>query len=348
MKKLVSLLLILALAFSLCACGGSQSSEAKGAAPAEAPMPYPNASYVTTDAAYEYAEEPMWESDEESYGFSNAAAPQAVRGDSDVPAEKPDKIIYSANVQVETTDFDGSLAKLDELVSQYGGWVESSSVNGSNYADRSRGNVSRRSASYVLRFPSDRFNELMGSLSVLGNIPYTHVYTENVTAQYYDVQARLTAYEAQEQRLLEMMELAETVEDIILLEDRLTEVRYEIERLQTSLNNWDRQVSYSTVYLDVSEVQEYTPEPQVQPSFGQRLLGALQDGLHSLGAFFSGLLFFLAEALPALILILVLVLAVWLPLRRKHKKRRGARRAAPAPAPAEPAEKPAEKEGDVK
>ena len=337
MKKTISVLLLLALCLSLCACG-SQSSDAKGAAPAETPMPYPNTAYVTTDAAYEYAEEPMWESDEEVYGFSSSGAVQAGRGESDVPAEKPDKIIYSANVQVETTDFDGSMAKLDELIDQYGGWVESSSVNGSNYADRSRGNVSRRSANYVLRFPSDRFNELMGSLSTLGNVPYTHVYTENVTAQYYDVQARLTAYEAQEQRLLEMMELAETLEDIIILEDRLTEVRYQIERLQTSLNNWDRQVSYSTVYLDLSEVQEYTPEPQVQPSFGEKLLGALKDGLHSLGGFFEDLLFGLTEALPALLLILALALIPFLLLRKAWKKRK-ARKAAPLP----PEEKPEEK-----
>ena len=347
MKKTISVLLLLALCLSLCA-SGSQSSNAKGAAPAEAPMPYPNTAYVTTDAAYEYAEEPMWESDEESYGFSPAEAVMAGRGESDVPAEKPDKIIYSANVQVETTDFDGSMAKLDELIDQYGGWVESSSVNGSNYADRSRGNVSRRSASYVLRFPSDRFDELMGSLSVLGNVPYTHVYTENVTAQYYDVQARLTAYTAQEQRLLEMMELAETVEDIIILEDRLTEVRYQIERLQSSLNNWDRQVSYSTVYLDLTEVQEYTPEPQVQPSFGQRLLGALQDGLRAVGSFFEGLLFGLTEALPALLLIAALALIPILLIRKARKKRKARRAAftAPAEQPAAETRPPEEGEGE--
>ena len=45
----------------------------------------------------------------------------------------------------------------------------------------------------------------MGSLSTLGNVPYSYTYTENVSAQYYDVQSRLTAYKTQETRLLEMM-----------------------------------------------------------------------------------------------------------------------------------------------
>ena len=341
MKKTISLLLLAALCLSLCACGDSGGRAADEAKSADDGYYRANGSYIATEETWA-AEEPEMEFDGD-YGLAPVPAPQSAKDGESTAPEKPDKIIYSANVQVETTDFDGSMAKLDELIAQYGGWVESSSVNGSNYADRSRGNVSRRSASYVLRFPSDRFNELMGSLSTLGNVPYTHVYTENVTAQYYDVQARLTAYEAQEQRLLEMMELAETVEDIIILEDRLTEVRYQIERLQTSLNNWDRQVSYSTVYLDLNEVQEYTPEPQVQPSFGQKLLSALKNGLHGLGSFFSELLFGLTEALPALLLILALALIPLLVLRKKWKKRK-ARKAEPLP----PEEKPEEKKEEQK
>ncbi len=330
MKKLFSILLILALALSLCACGEAAKSARADYAP--------NDSYVYTEEAMEA---PMWAAEEEGYyGLSAAGAPVPAPNGADTPAERPGKIIYSANVQVETTDFDGSLAKLEELVAEYKGWVESSSVNGSNYNDSSRGRVSRRSANYTLRFPSDRFDELMGSLSVLGNIPFTHTYTENVTAQYYDVQAHLTALSAQEQRLLEMMELAETVEDIIILEDRLTEVRYHIESLQSTLNNWDRQVSYSTVYLDLTEVQEYTPEPQVQPSFGQRLLSALKSGLHGAGEFFSDLLLFLAEALPALLILAAVAVAIILPVRRSMKKRRARMKAAPAPVPAPEEEQP--------
>lgn len=324
MKKTISLLLALLLMLSLCACGESAPrSDAKAA----------SGSYIATEESW--AEEPAMDYDMEAnaVGLAPSAANMAAKG-SDAPAQKPDKIIYSANVQVETTDFDQSLARLNEMVEEYGGWVESSSLNGSNYADQSRGAVSRRSANYTLRIPSDRFQELMGSLSDLGNVPYSHIYTENVTAQYYDVQARLTAYSAQEQRLLEMMELAESVEDIILLEDRLTEVRYSIESLQTSLNNWDRQVSFSSVYLDLNEVQVYSPEPQVQPSYGQRLATALKSGLRSFGNFFKELLIVLAGALPTLLLLGAIAVVIIL-VSKKRKAARKARKAAPA-APAAP------------
>ena len=332
MQKAVSLLLILLMALSLCACGEARS-QAKATGTAY------NGSYMAADEAWAPAEEPMPEAAMMGSGFS-AAGKDADTTES-APAERPGKIIYSANVQVETTDFDGSLEKLDALVAEYGGWVESSSVSGSNYADRSRGSVSRRSANYTLRIPSERFQELMGSLSALGNVPYSHMYTENVTAQYYDVQARLTAYTAQEQRLLEMMELAETVEDIIILEDRLTEVRYTIDSLQSSLNNWDRQVNYSTVYLDLTEVQEYRPEPQVQPSYGEQLSAALKEGLHDAGSFFKDLLLGIVGSLPFLVFLAIVIVVIVLLVKRSRKRReekRNARKAAQTPPPPQPAE----------
>ena len=330
MKKTISLLLLVVLCLSLCACGsGAPKSQDAAAIPEAA---YDNGYYYDSDVA----EMEMAYDEEGGYGFSASNAMTA-KG-SDAPEQRPGKIIYSANVQVETTDFDGSVEKLEALVDEYGGWVESSSVNGANYADRSRGSVSRRSASYTLRFPSERFDQLMSSLSGLGNIPYTHTYTENVTAQYYDVQARLTAYTTQEQRLLEMMEIAESVEDVILLEDRLAEVRYRIEGLQSSLNNWDRQVSYSTVYLDLNEVQEYSPEPQIQPSYGQQLLNALKAGLHGAGSFFKGLLLWLVEALPALIVLAVIVVLLILAAKKRAKKRKEKMAAVAARVTAAPAE----------
>lgn len=325
MQKIIALLLVSLLALSLCACGEARSA---ASTPSGA---YAGSYMVAADEAWP-AEEPVPEAAMVTNGLSVAG-----KGAGDTaPAERPGKIIYSANVQVETTDFDGSLEKLDALVAEYGGWVESSSVSGSNYAERSRGSVSRRSASYTLRIPSDRFQELMSGLTDLGNVPYSHMYTENVTAQYYDVQARLNAYTAQEQRLLEMMEIAETVEDIVTLEDRLTEVRYTIDSLQSSLNNWDRQVSYSSVYLDLNEVQEYRPEPQVQPSYGEQLRAALREGLHDAGSFFKDLLLFLAGALPFLVFLAIVILVIVLLVKRSRKRRKekeAARKAAQTPPP---------------
>ncbi len=309
MKKTICLLLALALMLSLCACGKAHS--------AAAPTAASESFYAVSDEGY-YAydmEEPA-EYAVQANGLAVSGAPVAKRAGEDAPAENPEKIIYSADVTVETTEFEAAIAGLEELLASCGGWVESSSVNGSNFYNKSRGISATRSASYSLRIPSDRFQELMTSLSALGNVPYTHTYTENVTSQYYDTEAHLTAYQTQEARLLEMMEKAETVEDIVILEDRLTELRYRIESLQSTLKNWDRRVSYSTVDLELKEVREYTPEAENKLSYGQRLWRSLLDGLKGVAEFFEELLLWLVGALPALLILALL----WLLLRKPVKK----------------------------
>lgn len=312
MKKTLSLLLAVLLVFALCACGSADSASSA-----------PSAAYdmVSTETAYP-AEAP-----EEDYGgFAVAGGTQLETGSGAASEGSPEKLIYSASATVETTEFDRTIEKLSALVEQYGGFVESSSINGSNYYTQSRGYSSERYASYVIRVPSGKFSALMGSLSTLGNVPYSHTYTENITAQYYDTDARLTAYQTQEARLLEMMEAAETVEDLIAIEEKLTELRYQIESLQSTLKNWDRQVAYSTLDLEVQEVIEYTPESRM--SYGQELALALTNGLRRTGEFFKDLLLAIVGALPALV-ILAVVLAILIPVWKKHRKVRRAKKNPP-------------------
>ncbi|MBR5343817.1 MAG: DUF4349 domain-containing protein [Oscillospiraceae bacterium] len=313
LKKTFVLLLSLLMLLSLCACGSASSNKSEGY-------------YRSDSTAAAVAEEPMapdeaYYDGEEYGGFAAAAEGKAMdEGTPEAAQIDPEKIIYSADATVETTEFELTLEKLEALVKQVGGFVESSSINGSNYYSQSRGYNSNRSAYYRIRIPSGRFNELMGSLSTLGNVPYSSTYSENITSRYYDVQARLTAYQTQEQRLLEMMEMAETVSDLIVIEDRLTELRYEIESLQSTLNNWDRQVNYSSVSVSVNEVSVYTPEAKL--SYGERLGLAIRSGLQNTADFFSEFLLWFLEALPALIILAVIVVVVVILVRRSVKKRR--------------------------
>ena len=224
MKKLISFLLAALMIFSLCACGSSSNSASDSRQEASTPME----SAAKDDIAYD---------EEADYGGLAAeegglSADGAGESSGDI---NPDKIIYSADATLETTDFDTAVEKLGALIEQYGGFIESSSVRGVNIYNR--GGYGRRSADYTVRIPSKNFSTLMNELPGIGNVPYTHTYTENITAQYYDAQARLTAYETQEQSLLAMLEKAETVEDIINIEDKLTDVRYNIDSVKSRLTN---------------------------------------------------------------------------------------------------------------
>lgn len=318
MKRFVCFLLAGLMVVSLCGCGSSAKYSDTAAAEPQA---------FAVEASYDMAV-----AEAAGYGLSmtnSAAMPEAaeVESEGDLPDVDPSKIIYSADATVETTDFDAATAKVAELVAKYDGWIESSSINGANYYNTARGRMSYRSAYYVMRIPSAKFDALMGTLGDLGNVPYTHTYTENVTSQYYDTQARLTAYETQEARLLEMMELAESVEDVISIEEKLTELRYQIEALQSKLNNWDREVSYSTVNLSIEEVEKYTPESVSRPGYGERLWSALKSGVEDTVEYIGDLLIIFVAALPALIIIAAVVF-VAVKLVKRGKKKRAAKKAA--------------------
>ncbi len=321
MKKTLSLLLALMMLLTLCACGSTAKYDSS------APAAEPQAAAMDTAPSMRNESYDMAASIEEN-GFAAAGGALMADGGSEAPSDaggedmNPDKIIYSGDATVETTDFDGTVAAVAELVKSYQGWIESSSVNGANYYSRARGYSADRSASYTLRIPSERFSELMTNLSTLGNVPYTYIYTENVTAQYYDTQARLTAYQTQEARLLEMMEKAETVEDVIAIEEKLTELRYQIESLQSALNNWDRRVNYSTLCLNIQEVQEYTPEKESKISYGRELWLALTGALKNTGNFFKDLLVFLVSALPAIVILAVLFFALRPAVKKAAAKKR--------------------------
>ena len=321
MKKTLALILALLMLLSLCACGaGSKGSDT--AAATESIQEAPAAEAPAEAAGNGYGGLASYSSSYAADAEYAEAEEQDGSGETGTGEINPDKIIYSGEAQVETRNFDDSIAMLMEMLEQYGGWIESSSLSGANYYSISRGNSGNRSASYTLRIPSDKFETMMTSLTQLGNVPYTYTYSENVTAQYYDTQARLTAYETQEERLLEMMEKAETVSDVITIEEKLTELRYQIESLQSTLTNWDRQVSYSSLYVTVDEVGEYTPQPQ--QSYLQELWQALTGAFKDLGRFFKNFLVFLVSAIPTL-LVLVVLFFIFRPVYRKVKARRKAK-----------------------
>ena len=336
MKKLASLLLALALLFSLAGCG---AGAAKGDAGASSQVYSTNSFYY--DGPAEPMEAPAAAAEADSLGGFSASE-SAVNADSsagktpDAGDIAVDKIIYSASATVETTEFDDTVSKLEALIAQYGGFVESSSVSGNNYYHSSHGYSSSRSAEYRIRIPSRDFGTVMNSLSTLGNVPYCNTYTENITSQYYDVQARLNACRTQEQTLLEMMSNATRVSDMLEIQEQLSDVRYRIESLQSTLTNWDRQVSYSTISLSVQEVQEYTPEAKL--SFGEQLRLALVRGVKGIGEFFRDLLLWLLEALPALLILAAFVVLIVFLVRRllrrraeKRAKKAAAQQAPPAP-----------------
>jgi hypothetical protein len=325
-KRIIALLLAALMALALAGCGASKNDTAASAG-----------------AYYDAREDYLYDEPAEAEAPMPAAAAEASNGvggaNNSVPDNAPDmseKIIYNAEVTLETTGFDDALERIAAMVRDMGGYMESTSVSGSNYGAISRGSAGARSAYYTIRIPSARFAEFTGSLTDLGNVPYSRTYTRNVTREYYDTQSRLDAYKVQEKRLLEMLSVAETVEDMLAIQRELTDVQYEIDSLTGTLRYYDNQVGYSTVDLTVREVREYTPEPTITLTYWERMSKGFRESLHDTARFFTEFFLWFVTSLPWLIPLGAVIVVIVVLIRRRTArnpeiaKRRAARKEARA------------------
>ncbi len=247
-----------------------------------------------------------------------------------VTANLGEKMIYTAWTEIQTIAFDDTIAQLEQMINENGAFIQSSNISGKSYQQSYYG-TSSRWASYTVRVPAENFRAMKGDLDRLGYVTYINEDAQNITAQYTDVESRLTALRTEEARLLELLSKAETVEDIITVESRLSEVRYEIESSTSTLRNWDNKVNYSTLNIEISEVAEIKEYKPVTRTYGQRIkdafVGSMEDFWDGLKDFGVGL----AGSIPTLVILAAIVLVLFFGGRRvirKSKAKRAAKKAA--------------------
>lgn len=125
--------------------------------------------------------------------------------------------------------------------------------------------------------PSDELDGFVNEVAEISNIIWRSENVEDITLNYVDVESRKKALEIEQERLLELLEIAESVEDIIAIESRLSEVRYEMQSYASQLLVYDNQVDYSTIYLNIREVERLTP--QAEPGMLERIATGLSDNM---------------------------------------------------------------------
>lgn len=231
-----------------------------------------------------------------------------------------EKVIYTANAQIETKDFDASIDTIYKVVEDYGAYLESSYVTGKSYNSQFYGYQTYRYAQFVIRVPAVGYTNLTQNLGVLGNVLDFRESSDNITEQFYDAQSRLDTYEIEEERILSMLEKAETVTDMIELESRLSEIRYQIESLESKLRTWQNQVDYSTVTIELNEVAELTPKVEIQRSYWQEIGDGIKASAKSVANFFKKLFMNFVIALPVIFVIAVAVVIVVIIVKKVKNK----------------------------
>lgn len=218
------------------------------------------------------------------------------------------KVIKKISLELEVKDFTEANRQLSEKIEAFNGYAESSYTTGEVSNGTAR-------ATFTIRIPAENLNQFKEFAETLGNIISTSEEGADVTAEYYDSQARLTVLQAQEKRILELLEKADSVEDVLQIENELTRIRTDIEQLTASIKQADDLVSYATVELNIWQIQgEYT---KTKISFWDQLGDAFLSSGESLLRVMKTILFTLIWALPYLLIALIVFLIIW--RRRKRK-----------------------------
>lgn len=184
------------------------------------------------------------------------------------------KLISTVRLNVETKEFDSLVASIEKKVMALGGYIESSyTYNGSSAYNNTR------NAEMTIRIPSAFLDVFVNEVSAASNVVSKNTSVEDVTLSYVDMESRKNSLIIERDNLLEMLDQAETIEDMIIIEDRLSDVRYELESMESQLRTYDDKIDYATIYLDVDEVRELTPvrEMTAGEEISEGFMGSLED-----------------------------------------------------------------------
>ncbi len=232
------------------------------------------------------------------------------------------KLIYSASVRIETEDYPKSLEKVKTAIQNAGGYIESENETSSSgyYGYDGGGSATSRLMrnELVIRVPAAEYNSFLEGMPGIGSVVSKSQNVDNVTSYYHDTEVQIKALKIQEERLLQMMEKAVTIEDMIMVENRLTEVQTELDSYESALKGLDDQVAYSRVNLSLNEVKKYTESPEA--SFGQKAKSRLQEGFENFAEGMVNLILAILYLLPVIITITLIVVLVRFILKKKGWK----------------------------
>ena len=298
-RSLAVLLVVLFVMGLMAGCGAS--SEYADAPAADAPA----ADAPAAGAPMESPVMDMESSLSSSTGVEQAGLPES------------EKIITTLYLDAQTEDMDAILGSINGKITELGGYIEAQEIyNGSAYAS-----YRYRHANLTVRIPADKLTGFVEHVSANANIVSENTTTENITLSYVAVESRIAALEMERDRLMELMEKAEDMEDLLLIEARLTEVLSELEEVTAQLRLYDNKVNYSTVHLNIEEVKEYTQVEEEPETVWERISDGLGKSLKNLGEGFVNFFVFIVVKLPYLLLIGAVAAVVILVIRgSKHRR----------------------------
>ena len=283
-KTPLLLVLVLLLALTPVACSGSDDDGGGSVAAAET---------GAADSA---------RSDEEAAG-GGEEVPASVQ---DVPGVAP-KVIQTASLSLSVAkgDYEDAVTEARSVAARLGGFVVSSETT------RARANQPLR-GSLTIRVPSQRYAAAMAAVSGLGRIESQNEGSEDVSAEYVDLQSRARHLEAVERQLLVLLDRADTVAAALAVQSQLSQTQLELEQTRGRIRYLDNQTSYATIAL---QLRERGAVEAVGGGWG--IVDAWRDGARAFLRVVAGTFVVVATVAP----LLLLALLGWLAYRTVRRRR---------------------------
>lgn len=326
-RKVKNLLPMLLIAGLLTGCGGSKSYMADNGMADRDYAPQMNSSSAGVAADYNLNGDSIAESytsDEASEDFSeetgNVEITDAEDG-KDMLLEE--KLVYRCDLEIETLDYAETMASIKNAVANHDGVIQSEAESDNSYnwyyEDYCKTNGTLHN--YIeIRIPSKNYEAFVAAVGGTGKVVSKSSSIDNISQRYYDTTARIEALQIQEKNLLGMMEKCETIEDMITVEQRLSDIQYELGGLLTDKRYMDMDVAYSYVNINVEEVMEYRigETPVKKNTFFDRLTNTIKSTGKNFLYFLESLLFLVIEMMPYIIIFGVIG---WFVIKKFIRKR---------------------------
>ena len=237
---------------------------------------------------------------DEAYDSGAAVGTVLMSGNTAATARK---IVRTASLSLETASFDAVIEAIRGQTAQAGGLVSQCDIGGT---------AGSRYARMQLSVPEAALDGFLAGAQALGTVTSQSASSEDMTDQYQDNASRLESARARKQRLDELFEKAQDMEDIVTLTNAIFDVQEEIDRLTGANQRIDNRAQNATISLSISELTEEPAE-----GFGARLLRAGRDGLGGFVQAAQGIALWAAQALPWLAIAALAVAALVRARRRR-------------------------------
>lgn len=310
LKRIVTSMMIVTNAFLLVACGSNKSADMQSSGRQTTEM---TEETVEIEADMAKADTSMADSATATTSVTEEklASTQGI-GDT-LTNSTTQKLIKDVNLTVETKEFDTFLTELNSQIASLGGYVQSSNISGgSSQHDKYRyGNI-------VARIPADQLDGFVQIVNEKGNITNKSENTTDVTLQYVDMESHIKALKVEQETLLGLLENAEKMEDVIAIQSQLTQVRYELESYESQIRTYDNLVDYSTVTIDIYEVERETNTEA--PTFGNEIKAKLGNNLYAIKEGLRSFVINFIAALPYIVIWAVVIFVFFTVGRKIYKK----------------------------